>query len=165
MAQGERTALRSAGARAVGRGFPVELLRWLDGCTVLPWQRFQLPPPRTQRADVPPCALLHTAPHGLWGLAGWRRFPQWSRRNVVVLQEAQRVVEPSTPPPLPAEASTLTGPGQMAPSLLCHPAAGRDHQVMLSPCALADTILICHRFRSSSSPSSITCGALPREDV
>src|SRR5215831_3921598 len=42
-------------------------------------------------------------------------------RDAVPRKEAERIVQPCPAPPLPAEASTLTRPGQMSTDLLFYP--------------------------------------------
>src|SRR5918996_3851682 len=85
--------------------------------------RFQLPPPRTQRADLPHYALLHHSHQGLWDLSYWSRFRRGQPSQAVPIKEPDPLVQPALTPPLPAEASTLAGSAQVSPSLLLNPVA------------------------------------------
>ena len=87
-----------------------------------PWLRFQFPPPRTQRADFPHYALLHTSCQSLWDLFTWRDYrARLSVSHPVLTKEPQCPVQPSPAPSLPPKSLALTGSAQMAPDLLFHP--------------------------------------------
>ena len=89
----------------------------------LPLLRFQPPPLRTQRADFPHYALLHTSPQGLWDLSRWGRFGRSLARDAVLAEETEFLVQPSPTPPLPAEALTLEAPRRFSLRLDVYPAS------------------------------------------
>ena len=87
-----------------------------------PWPRFQLPPRQTQRADFPHGAFLLAAHQELWDRSGWERFRHLSWALYPgVLAQAQAVIPPRPPPPLPAEAPLFPCTPQMTPDCLFHP--------------------------------------------
>jgi len=86
------------GARTVGGGFPVKLLRLLDGFTVPPCSRFQLPPRQTEHVAFPHSACLFASYQGLWDLLCWERFrlTSWSLHPVGFAQ-VQVLIQPMPP--------------------------------------------------------------------
>src|SRR6266446_9484283 len=106
---------------------------------MLPWSRFQLPPRQTQHADFPHGAFLFTSCQGLWDLSRWERFqPELlGATDSGVLAESEPVVQPPSPPPLPAEAPTFPCTHQMAPYRLFHPVT---HIAKTTPCVTEGTI-------------------------
>ncbi len=86
--------------------------------------RFQLPPPRTQHADLPllkrSCTILIK---GYGTYSYWSCFRRGQPRQAVPIKEPDPLVQPALIPPLPAEASTLAGSAQVSPNLLLDPVA------------------------------------------
>ena len=84
--------------------------------------RFQPPPLRTQHADFPHYALLHISRQGLWDRSCWSCFQRRPEvLDAVLIEKSQRLIKPSSTPPLPAEASALAGSCQVPPNLHSNP--------------------------------------------
>src|SRR5262249_44770662 len=79
---------------------------------------------RTQHADLPHYALLHRFATRVMRLSRAEPAdPGRSVRNVVLVEQSQRAVQPLPTPPLPPETMALARSSQVVPNLLFHPVA------------------------------------------
>ncbi len=129
----------------------------------LPCPRFQPPPHRTQHADFPHYALLHTSGQGLCDLSCWGHCRRGREiTDPIIAKESESFVDPPSTPSLPAEALALQKRQDVSAFALTYILRLRSCRVMgefvISPLPSLSTKSIC----AAGSPRSTGVAPLQR---